>query len=202
MDGRDPRGRQASGPEPAGPPPDVPFTDGLLARVARGDQQAFERLYDQLAGPVYGLIVQVVRDPAQSEEVSQEVMLEVWRTAARYDPGKGSATAWVMTIAHRRAVDRVRSAAAATAREQRAADRVVTLADDVADSVAASLVRDRVRRCLDGLTELQRESITLAYYGGYSYRQVAGMLGVALSTIKTRIRSGLLRMRDCLGVKA
>lgn len=202
MDGRDPRGMQASGPEPAGPPPDVPVTDGLLARVARGDQQAFERLYDQLAGPVYGLIVQVVRDPAQSEEVSQEVMLEVWRTAARYDPGKGSATAWAMTIAHRRAVDRVRSAAAATAREQRAADRVVTLADDVADSVAASLVADRVRRCLDGLTELQRESITLAYYGGYSYRQVAGMLGVALSTIKTRIRSGLLRMRDCLGVKA
>jgi RNA polymerase sigma-70 factor, ECF subfamily len=200
MDGRDPPGMQAPGPEPASRRPDRPLADGLLAQVAGGDQQAYEQLYDQLAGPVYGLIYQIVRDPAQSEEVSQEAMLEVWRNAARFDPGKGSATAWVMTIAHRRAVDRVRSAAATTAREQRAADRAGPLADDVADSVAASLVRDRVRRCLDGLTELQRESITLAYYGGYSYRQVAGMLGVALSTIKTRIRSGLLRMRDCLGV--
>jgi RNA polymerase sigma-70 factor, ECF subfamily len=200
MDGRDPPGMQAPGPEPASQRPDRPLADGLLAQVAGGDQQAYEQLYDQLAGPVYGLIYQVVRDPAQSEEVSQEVMLEVWRTAARFDPGKGSATAWVMTIAHRRAVDRVRSAAAATAREQRAAGLAEPLADDVADSVAASLVRDRVRRCLAGLTEQQRESLTLAYYGGYSYRQVAGMLGVALSTVKTRIRSGLLRMRDCLGV--
>jgi RNA polymerase sigma-70 factor (ECF subfamily) len=200
MDGRNPRGTQAPGPEPSGEQPSGPFLDGLLGQVARGDHPAFESLYDSLAGPVYGLIYQVVRDTAQSEEVSQEVMLEVWRTAARFDPARGSAAAWVMTIAHRRAVDRVRSAVAATAREQRAAERVA-LEDDVADSVAASLARERVRRCLAGLTELQREAITLAYYGGYSYRQVAGMLGSALSTIKTRIRSGLVRMRDCLGVE-
>ena len=191
---------RASEPEPTRPEGrDDQYLDGLLARVARGDQAAFEAVYDNLAGPVYGLILRVVRDPAQSEEVSQEVLLEVWRTAARFDPAKGSAPTWVLTIAHRRAVDRVRSAAAATAREQRSAEIPVPH-DDVADTVEASHDAERVRRCLEGLTEAQRESITLAYYGGYSYRQVSGLLSVALSTIKTRIRDGLIRMRDCLGV--
>jgi RNA polymerase sigma-70 factor (ECF subfamily) len=174
--------------------------DGLLTRVARGDQAAFEAVYDTLAGPVYGLIHKVVRDPAQSEEVAQEVLLEVWRTAARFDPAKGSAATWAMTIAHRRAVDRVRSASAATAREARTVEALIPDGDQVADMVEANLDRERVRQCLDGLTPPQRESITLAYYGGYSYRQVAERLGIALSTIKTRIRDGLTRMRDCLGV--
>ena len=176
------------------------YLDGLLTRVARGDQAAFEEVYDTLAGPIYGLINREVRDPAQSEEVCQEVLLEVWRTAARFDPAKGTAATWAMTIAHRRAVDRVRSASATAAREVRTADVPDQNGDEVADAVAASLDRERVRRCLDGLTEPQRESITLAYYGGYSYRQVGERLGVALSTIKTRIRDGLIRMRDCLGV--
>jgi len=160
--------------------------------VARGDEAAFASLYDQLAGPVYGLIRRVVRDPAQSEEVAQEVLLEVWRT-------KGSAATWVMTIAHRRAVDRVRSATAAAEREKRTSV-LLTPGDDVAEAVEASLEKERVRRCLDELTELQRESITLAYYGGYSYREVAGLLGITLGTIKTRIRDGLIRLRDCMGV--
>jgi RNA polymerase sigma-70 factor, ECF subfamily len=175
------------------------YLNGLLTGVARGDQTAFEAVYDTMAGPVYGLIKRVVRDPAQSEEVSQEVLLEVWRTAARFDPAKGTAATWVMTIAHRRAVDRVRSATAAAAREVRSAE-VPANNDEVADTVEASLDAERVRRCLDGLTEPQRESITLAYYGGHSYRQVGELLGVALSTIKARIRDGLIRMRDCLGV--
>ena len=173
--------------------------DELLARVARGDQAAFEAVYDRLAGPVYGLIRKVVRDPAQSEEVSQEVLLEVWRTASRFDASRGSAATWVMTIAHRRAIDRVRSEAAAAEREHKTA-QVLIAADEVAESVEASLDAERVRRCLDGLTELQRESITLAYYGGYTYPQVAGLLNTALGTIKTRIRDGLIRLRDCMGV--
>ena len=191
---------------PAGTGPGLPEgkdrdLDHLLALVARGDEGAFARVYDQLAGPVYGLIRRVVRNPAQSEEVAQEVLLEVWRAASRFDPAKGSAATWVMTIAHRRAVDRVRSVTASAEREQRNAMPVAGAdADDVAVTVEASLEQERVRRCLDGLTELQRESITLAYYGGYSYREVAELLKSTLGTIKTRIRDGLIRMRDCMGV--
>jgi len=175
--------------------------DGLLALVGRGDQAAFEAVYDRVAAPVFGLIRRVLRDSAQSEEVAQETLLEVWRTAERFDPARGPALTWVMTIAHRRAVDRVRSEAAAAQREARAAHAAVPVhADEVAEAVESSLEAERVSRCLDGLTDLQRESITLAYYSGYSYPQVAAALGVALGTVKTRIRDGLKRLRACLGV--
>ena len=173
---------------------------GLLARVARGDQAAFAVLYDRAAGRVFGLVLRVVRDPAQAEEVTQEVMLEVWRTASRFDPHRGSATAWLMTLAHRRAVDRVRAGLAAAQREARAAV-AETDYDVVAEEVETRLDAQRVRRCLDSLTDLQRESVTLAYYGGYSYREVAHLLGVAVGTVKTRMRDGLIRLRDCLGVE-
>jgi RNA polymerase sigma-70 factor, ECF subfamily len=173
--------------------------DKLLTLAARGDQEAFTGVYDRLARPAYGLIRKVLRDPAQAEEVVQEVMLEVWRTAARFDPDRGAAVTWVLTIAHRRAVDRVRSQAAAAEREQRAA-QAATAVEDVADSVEASLDAELLRRCLDGLTDIQRESITLAYYGGYTYREVAKLLDTALGTVKSRIRDGLARLRECLGV--
>jgi RNA polymerase sigma-70 factor, ECF subfamily len=173
--------------------------DTLLTHVAKGDQAAFEALYDQLGASVYGLIRRVLRNPSQAEEVAQEVLLEVWRAASRFDPARGSAATWVLTIAHRRAIDRVRAEEAATAREQRTAE-VPAATDEVAETVEASMDAERLRRCLAGLTELQRESITLAYYGGYSYAQVAALLDTALGTIKTRIRDGLTRLRACLGV--
>ena len=171
---------------------------GQLAKVARGDEAAFAGVYDHFATVVYGLVRRVVRDPAQSEEVTQEVLLEVWRTASRFDPSEGSARSWLMMLAHRRAVDRVRAAQASAQREARAAV-AATDYDVVVEEVETRLDAQRVRRCLDSLTEIQRESVTLAYYGGYTYREVAALLGVAVGTVKTRMRDGLIRLRDCLG---
>jgi RNA polymerase sigma-70 factor (ECF subfamily) len=173
----------------------------LLVLVARGDRDAFAALYDVVSGPVLGLVTSVLRDPAQSEEVTQEVLVEVWRTAARFRPDRGSAMTWVMTLAHRRAVDRVRSAQSAADREQRAAllDRTPAY-DEVSEQVEARLEREQVRRCVGGLTELQREAVSLAYYRGLTYREVAELLALPLGTVKTRLRDGLIRLRDCLGV--
>jgi RNA polymerase sigma-70 factor, ECF subfamily len=175
--------------------------EDLVAQVARGDRDAFDAVYRQLAAPVYGLVRRVLRDPAQSEEVTQEVLVELWRTATRFDPDRGSVRTWAMTLAHRRAVDRVRSEQAATERELRLARQapVAGAEDDVAEAVEIRLDQQRVRHCLGALTELQRESVRLAYYGGYTYREVAELLGSPLGTVKTRLRDGLIRLRDCLG---
>ncbi|WP_229070944.1 sigma-70 family RNA polymerase sigma factor [Actinoplanes sp. DH11] len=183
-------------PGGAGAPPDA---GALLKAVARGDEAAFGKLYDLVAPRVYGLIRRVLRDPGQAEEVAQEVLVEVWRTAARFDPERGSATAWVFTIAHRRAVDRVRAEQAATDRTVRVgAASVDTPYDEVADEVTVRLERQQVRRCLDDLTDLQRQAVTLAYYQGHTYPQVSELLDIPLSTVKTRMRDGLIRLRDCL----
>jgi RNA polymerase sigma-70 factor, ECF subfamily len=191
-------------PHSAGTPQAAPADlAALLGRTARGDIAAFEAVYDQMSAPVFGIVRRVVRDPAQSEEVTQEVLLEVWRSASRFDQAKGTATAWIMTLAHRRAIDRVRSVQREIERERRTA--AVTTAvpyDEVAEAVQTSLDAERVRHCLGALTELQRESVTLAYYGGYSYTEVASLLGVAPGTVKTRMRDALIRLRDCLGVTA
>jgi RNA polymerase sigma-70 factor (ECF subfamily) len=180
---------------PAGSPAD------LMARVARGDTDAFAELYDLMAPRVYGLIRRVLRNPAQSEEVTQEVMVEIWRTATRYDADRGSLTSWVLTMAHRRAIDRVRSEQSSSDREHAvAAASSTTEYDEVAEAVTTNLEVEQVRHCLSSLTELQRESVTLAYYGGYSYREVAELLDAKLATIKARMRDGLIRLRDCLGM--
>jgi RNA polymerase sigma-70 factor, ECF subfamily len=186
--------------EPTRPAPAGDDLELAIRAVARGDERAFAVIYDQAAAAVLGTVRRVLRDPAQSEEVMQEVLLEVWRSAARFDPVSGSGRAWIMTLAHRRAVDRVRTEQRATERELRAARASIDY-DEVIDAVEARLEHERVRRCLGALTDLQRESVTLAYYGGYSYPEVARLLGVAVGTVKTRMRDGLIRLRDCLGVE-
>lgn len=182
---------------------DGPATaDQLLQRVARGDSRAFEQLYDEVANSVFGIVRRVLRDPAQSEEVTQEVLIEVWRSSTRFDPTRGSASSWILTMAHRRAIDRVRSAQASQNRDQRSAQRDhATDFDVVAEQVESNLEQEQVRRCLGTLTDLQNESVRLAYYGGYTYREVSELLDVPLGTIKTRLRDGLIRLRDCLGVQ-
>ncbi|HWH01278.1 MAG TPA: ECF RNA polymerase sigma factor SigK [Pilimelia sp.] len=179
-------------------PPDA---EELLRRVGRGDEAAFAALYDLVAARVLGLARRVLRDPAQAEEVAQEVMVEVWRTAGRYDRARGSASAWVLTMAHRRAVDRVRAEQARADRTQRvAAAEAHTPYDEVVEHVTARIEREQVRRCLGRLTALQREAVTMAYYGGFTYREVAQRLDTPLPTVKTRMRDGLVRLRDCLGI--
>ena len=187
-------------PEQAGAEPSVALDLAeLIGLVARGDAAAFDAVYDQVGASVFGIVRRVIRDPAQSEEVTQDVLLELWRNAAAFDAGRGSATAWVMMLAHRRAVDRVRSVQKESERERRAATADIPF-DEVAEAVESSLEHERVRRCLGSLTELQRESVTLAYYGGYTYGQVAILLGIPTGTVKTRMRDALIRLRDCLGV--
>lgn len=187
---------------PVGDSATSPTLEDLLSAVAKGDQQAFATLYDRVGGPVYGLVRRVLRDPAQSEEVTQEVLLEVWRTASRFERGRGTANGWLMTMAHRRAVDRVRSEQASRNRNERAA--VLDAADEpfdvVVEDVEIRLEQQQVRQALGVLTDLQREAIELAYYGGYTYREVAELLDAPLGTVKTRLRDGLIRLRDTIGV--
>lgn len=173
--------------------------ENLLPRVAAGDRNAFELVYGRVSGPVYGVVRRVLRDQAQSEEVAQEVLLQVWTSAARFDESRGSAITWVMTIAHRRAVDRVRAEASRSRTAQRSLDEHQSVAyDSVADEVATRLDQEAVRSCLAALTAMQRNAVTLAYYDGLTYREVAGHLGIPDGTAKTRIRDGLLRLRECL----
>ncbi len=139
-----------------------PDLSELLRASARGDQAAFAQLYDATASRVHGLALRVVRDPAQAEEVTQEAYLEIWRTAARFDPSRGSALSWLLTLTHRKAVDR--------------------------------------RGALASLTAVQREAVELAYFGGYTHTEVATMLELPVGTAKTRIRDGLIRLRDAMGV--
>ena len=198
--------RPASSGEPspdgsAGDDPGAPDLADLLRRAGRADESAFAALYDATSRRVYGMVLRVVRDPAQSEEVTQEVFLEIWRTSGRYDPDRGSALGWLLTIAHRKAVDRVRSAEASTRRDTTYHDRNQPIDHDTtAEAVHASLEARRVRGALQTLTEVQREAVGLAYFGGYTHTEVATMLDLPVGTAKTRIRDGLIRLRDAMGV--
>ncbi len=198
---------KAMDPSIASPPGLVPGggvdedLSALLIRSSRGDHAAFAELYERTSSRVFGLARRVVRDPAQAEEVAQEAYLEIWKQSARFDSTRGNATAWMLTITHRRAVDRVRSSESARQRDTRfAAIGDGPEFDEVVETVTASLETARIRKAMTKLTGVQREAISLAYYGGYTYKEVSELLDVPLGTIKTRMRDGLIRLRDELGV--
>ncbi|HEY4226115.1 MAG TPA: ECF RNA polymerase sigma factor SigK [Pseudolysinimonas sp.] len=191
-------------------PRDVDNVDGtpatlsnedLLQQVAAGDRDAFAQLYDRTAPRVFGLVKRLLRDHAQSEEVTQEIFLEIWQTATRYDTSKGGAIAWMLTMTHRRAVDRVRASQASRDRDARIGIRDFAIEyDSVAESVEVRIESERVKEAMMRLTELQRQAVQLAYFGGYSHSEVAAMLSVPIGTVKTRLRDGMIRLRDELGV--
>jgi RNA polymerase sigma-70 factor (ECF subfamily) len=196
-------GRPADDAPPAGGVSSAPDLAGLLKACARGDQAAFAQLYDATSSRVVGLAVRVVRDPAQAEEVAQEALLEIWKMSGRFDPAKGSPLGWMLTIVHRKAVDRVRSAEASTRRDTTYHSRNQQVEHDTtAEAATASLEARRVRQALGDLTPVQREALELAYFGGYTHTEVATMLELPVGTAKTRIRDGLIRLRDTMGVGA
>jgi RNA polymerase sigma-70 factor (ECF subfamily) len=180
----------------------APDLNDLLMRVGRGDEDAFADLYDATGASVFGLARRVIRDPSRAEEVAQEVYIQVWQSAARFDPARGNAKSWLLTLAHRRAVDAVRHDQAATNRENKYDWSSGPDFDEVEETVTITLEHEQVKRCLDGLTNLQREAVTLAYYQGYTYAEVATALDANTATIKTRMRDGIVRLRDCMGVSA
>lgn len=199
-----PDGVPSSGGTPSGgAPPNAASArlSSLMQLSSRGDEGAFADLYDATSARAYGLALRVVRNPAHAEEVVQEAYLDAWRTSSRFDPARGSAIGWLLTIVHRKSVDRVRSAEAATARdatyhrETRPVEHDSTL-----EAAHASLEAQRVRGAVAGLTAVQREAVELAFFGGYTHTEVATMLDVPVGTAKTRIRDGLIRLRDAMGV--
>jgi RNA polymerase sigma-70 factor (ECF subfamily) len=200
----DPGGESSrTGPGPTGREAESAHLAGLMDRSSRGHEEAFAELYDLTSPRIYGIVLRVLRSPDHAAEVTQEVYVEVWRQSARYARDKGSVLGWMATVAHRRAVDRVRSVTSEVARDERdaatGADREV---DHVWEDVEQKLDVERVRKGMDSLTTIQREALGLAYFGGYTQSQVASMLKLPLGTVKTRIRDGLIGLRDALGVEA
>jgi RNA polymerase sigma-70 factor (ECF subfamily) len=196
--------RPSGSPEPtAGPRSEAADLVELVLSSARGDQDAFADLYDQTSGRVYGIVWRVLRSPDHAAEVTQEVYTEVWRQATRYEPAKGSVLAWIATMAHRRAVDRVRSVTREVARDEHyAVTETGREVDHVWEGVEQRLDAQRVRKGLESLTPIQREALTLAYFGGLTQNEIATRLQLPLGTVKTRVRDGLIRLRDALGVEA
>jgi RNA polymerase sigma-70 factor (ECF subfamily) len=192
----------ASEPAPTGRAAEAARLVELVALSSRGHEDAFAELYDRTSTRIYSVILRVLRSPDHAAEVTQEVFVEVWRQSARYSPDKGSVIAWMTTMAHRRAVDRVRAVSSQVARDERyaaqGADREV---DHVWEGVEQKLDAERVTKGLAALTAIQREALTLAYFGGYTQSQVAQLLKLPLGTVKTRIRDGLIGLRDTLGVE-
>ncbi|WP_067898338.1 ECF RNA polymerase sigma factor SigK [Nocardia vaccinii] len=193
--------RSASCPvnRPAADPEIARRLADLLRGIAGGDRDAFTQLYRSTHDRVFGLALRILRRPTAAEEITQEIYLYVWNDAARYDPALSSPIGWLMMLTHRRAVDRVRVESSATTRDLAYGQRQLGRDHDiVAETVGQRSDEQAVVECLGTLTDTQRETVALAYYGGRTYAEVADHLGIPLNTVKTRIRDGLKRLRTCL----
>ncbi len=205
-----PTGLDLTGEHPPEPPDSCPVHAGesgadnrqlaaQLARIADGDRDTFTEFYRATQHRVFGLALRVLRRRATAEEVTQEVYLQVWSLAGRYDDRLASPIGWLMMLTHRRAVDRVRSETSAAGRELTYGHRHLGRDHDiVAETVDQRADERAVADCLAVLTATQHETVALAYYGGHTYAEVARRLGIPLNTVKTRIRDGLARLRTCL----
>jgi RNA polymerase sigma-70 factor, ECF subfamily len=163
--------------------------EALLQAMAAGDHAVLGELYDRYAGLAYGLALRILRDAAEAQDVVQEVFVQVWRHAGRYDSARGSAEAWLCTIARTRALDRLRRRAAR--REQQSAPPPVASAPAAEEKLA-------VRSALGSLSEEQRQALELAYFEGLTQSEIAQRLGQPLGTVKTRIRTAMMRLREAL----
>ncbi|MET3952667.1 sigma-70 family RNA polymerase sigma factor [Arthrobacter sp. UYEF36] len=174
------------------------FLAGLLLLTAQGDHQAFSEFYLRTSRQVTGLVQRVIIDRELSAEVVQEIYIVVWQDAAKYRPDTGTPMAWLMTIAHRRAVDKVRANQSSRNRDHRWATTAPNAYDGVLDAVAEKMDARILIASLACLSDLQRESIVLAYFGSLTYREISVKLCVPLPTVKSRIRGGLQKLRTQL----
>ncbi|MDX1447886.1 MAG: sigma-70 family RNA polymerase sigma factor [Acidimicrobiia bacterium] len=173
--------------------------DSILADVAAGDRDAFSRFYDETADLVFGIARRVAVDRDLAAEITQEVFLEVWNKARSFNPSRGSARTWVAVMAKRRAIDVVRSVQSARNRDEAQVLPVAVPGDPIGETVIDRDDRNRVVTALAALSDVQREALALAFYGGMTHRAVAERLDVPLGTVKTRIRDGLARLATAMG---
>ncbi|CAN5903059.1 sigma-70 family RNA polymerase sigma factor [soil metagenome] len=179
----------------AGTPEESASLETLLGHVAAGDHAAYDRLYGHVAALVQSVARRTVRDVVRAQEVAQESLLLVWTEAGRFDADQGSARSWIATLTHRRAVDAVRHDQASADRERRYPWHREPAGDPVGDEVVVRFEHAEVRACLDLLTTLQRQAVTMAYFEGRSYAEIARRTGGSVAAVKTRVRDAMIRLR-------
>jgi RNA polymerase sigma factor (sigma-70 family) len=194
----------ADTPPPSSRSDEDAWCAALVERVAAGEAQALEQLYDRYARPAYSLARRVTGDPAFAEEAVQEVFLAVWRQPGRFQAGRGGFATWLLAAVHHKAVDAVRREEAMRRRALAVqAAQALDASDPPAyrpeDAVEERMRGERVRRALRELPESQREAMTLAYYGGYTQREIAALTGIPIGTVKTRMHRAMHNLRDTLG---
>jgi RNA polymerase sigma-70 factor (ECF subfamily) len=171
-----------------------------LRRIAQGEGDAVAELYDRHARSIYSLALRILHEPAEAEDVVQEVFSQAWRQASSYNPSRGAVAAWLLTLARSRAIDRLRARRARPhgPSDERAAGNLVDAAPLVDAQVLSAEQIDRLRVALDELPVLQRAAIELAYFEGFTHAKIAERLEQPLGTVKTRIRLALIKLRDVL----